>query len=281
MSTEVSPDIAQALSANAERIRPFGSRLLHLATAGSTNDVAGRLAGDGAPEGMVVIADAQTAGRGRRGHTWHSPPLAGLYVSVVLRPSEAWLGSAPESIGLITLAAGVAVAEGVRAAGGPTAEIKWPNDVVVGGREPAFSARHWRKLAGILAEGAAAGDGLQHVVLGFGINVARVPYPAALSDQITSVEHETGRSIGRVAVLLETLAALAHWYAALASGDTARVIARWRALSPSAHGAPVAWTDAEGLMEGVTAGVDRTGALLAQTIRGDTHVIRSGEVTWL
>jgi BirA family transcriptional regulator, biotin operon repressor / biotin---[acetyl-CoA-carboxylase] ligase len=204
-----------------------------------------------------------------------------LYLSVVLRPAEAWLAAAPESTGLITLAAGVAVAEGVRAAGGPTAEIKWPNDVVVGAGEPAFSTRPWRKLAGILAEGAATGDGLQHVVLGCGINVARVPYPAALRDQITSVEQETGRPMSRVVVLVETLAALARWYAAVAAGDTARVIARWRALSPSAHGAPVAWSDAEGLMAGVTAGVDPTGSLLVQTIRGDTHAIRSGEVRWL
>ena len=102
-----------------------------------------------------------------------------------------------------------------------------------------------------------------------------------LADRVTSIERETDRLVDRAAVLVETLAALAQWYAALVAGDTARVLARWRTLSPSAEGAPVEWTDAARLMKGVTAGIDPAGGLRIQTKGGESHVIRSGEVTWL
>jgi len=129
---------------------------VHLPLVGSTNDVAGRLAGEDAPEGTLVIADGQTAGRGRMGHSWYSPPAAGLYVSVVLRPPRRWLRAAPALVNLVTLTAGVAVAEGLRAASGVPAAIKWPNDIVVSCSGISLGGRPWRKIAGIFAEGAAA-----------------------------------------------------------------------------------------------------------------------------
>jgi BirA family biotin operon repressor/biotin-[acetyl-CoA-carboxylase] ligase len=278
---EMRPDLVAALTASADRIRPFGMRVVHLAAVGSTNDVAGQLATDGAPEGTLVVADAQTAGRGRMGHTWYSPSLAGLYASVVLRPSAAWVGASPELVGLMTLTAGVAVAEGVRAASGPAVTIKWPNDIVVCGDERASGAPAWRKLAGILAEGVAAAGELQHVVLGYGVNLLRVPYPPEIAARVTSIQQETGRAVDRNAVLVATLSALARWYAVLAAGDTQAVLARWRALSPSSVGAQVSWNRGERRIVGVTAGVDRTGALLVETSGGQTDTIGSGEVTWL
>ena len=102
----------------------------------------------------MIIADTQTAGRGRQGRSWCSPPGAGLYVSVVMRPPL-------RAVPLLTVGAGVAIAEGIRAATGLTPALKWPNDVYVGAR----------KLAGILAEAGSIPGGAQHVVLGFGINV--------------------------------------------------------------------------------------------------------------
>jgi BirA family transcriptional regulator, biotin operon repressor / biotin---[acetyl-CoA-carboxylase] ligase len=281
VSAELPPDLASVLGGVANRIQPFGVRVVHLASVGSTNDLAARLAGDGAPEGTLVIADAQTAGRGRMGHTWYSPPLAGLYVSVVLRPSRAWFASAPESVGLITLAAGVAVAEGLRAASGITATIKWPNDVVVQGSGRLPDARRPRKVAGILAEAAGAGGEVQHVVLGFGVNLRVVAYPAEIADRATSIEQETRRPIGRATVLIETLAALADRYAALVAGRAQEVLATWRALSPSCEGAVVAWNTGATSFKGVTAGVDDTGALLVRTRGGHIEPVRSGEVTWL
>ena len=279
-SAGVPPALGDALQSNADRIRPFGSRLVHLAEVGSTNDVAAVLASGDTPEGTLVIADAQTAGRGRMGHSWYSPPGAGLYVSVVLRPPRTWLTRAPGLVNLVTLTAGVAVAEGLRTASGIDAAIKWPNDIVVGrGRSSALGER--RKIAGILAEGAATGGELQHVVLGYGVNLLRVEYPPELAERATSIEQEIGRRVERITVLVETLAVLSQGYAGLAEGRAEDVIARWRALSPSCEGAPVAWTGAAGRAVGVTAGIDSAGALLVRTGVGRTEAIRSGEVTWL
>src|SRR5207253_921772 len=123
---------------------------------------------DGAPDGTAVVASSQTAGRGRFGRQWYSPPGAGLYVSIVCRNAAA----AP----LLTLAGGVAVADGIRAATGLPVCIKWPNDVVVESGSPARR----RKLAGILAEASSGADGVQHVILGFGINLRSAAYPQAL-----------------------------------------------------------------------------------------------------
>ncbi len=273
--------LLEALESNAHRIRPFGSRVVHLPVVGSTNDVAAGLATNGAPEGTLVIADAQTAGRGRMGHAWYSPPGAGLYLSVVLRPPQAWLTASPGLMNLVTLTTGVAVAEGLRAASGIDVRIKWPNDIVVGRSGLSSAVGGWRKIAGILAEGAATGGELQHVVLGYGVNLLRVEYPPDIAECATSIEREMSKRVDRTTVLVETLAALALGYAALARGDAGGVLARWRALSPSCEGAPVAWTGAAGRAVGVTAGIDTAGALLVRRGGGQMETIRSGEVTWL
>src|SRR5204863_7475405 len=127
-------------------------------------------------EGAVVIADAQTEGRGRRGRSWFSPPGSGLYVSIVLTPSRS--ADRRRATALTTIAAGVALAEGIEAATGVRVRLKWPNDLYVGRR----------KLAGILAEAAAAGDRIHTVVLGYGINCGDAAYPPELRDRVTSLE---------------------------------------------------------------------------------------------
>src|ERR1700716_521081 len=139
-------EFADAFAAARGRFGCLGAPVVFFSTIGSTNDAASALAERGAAEGTVVIADAQTAGRGRRGRTWFSPPGSGLYVSVVLTPARARTDG-DRATTLITLAAGVALAEGVEAATGLRVDLKWPNDLYV----------TRRKLAGILAEGVAAG----------------------------------------------------------------------------------------------------------------------------
>jgi BirA family biotin operon repressor/biotin-[acetyl-CoA-carboxylase] ligase len=262
---------------------------VHVPSIGSTNDEASRLANDGAPEGTVVIADAQTAGRGRMGHTWFSPPAAGLYVSIVLRPRPGSVLATPDAAGLLTLMAGVAVADGVRAASGLDAAIKWPNDVVVPGSDPAAAGEGvprgargpgWRKIAGILAEGFLTSGTLLHVVLGVGVNLARAACPPDLAGRASSIEEETGQRVERSGVLVELLAALAREHTAIAAGDVTGMLDRWRARSPSCAGAPIAWAAADGLRTGVTAGVDESGGLLARTPAG-IEIIRAGTVTWL
>src|SRR5207302_8590592 len=157
MSEALPPDMAAALRATAHRRAPFGDPHYYFTETGSTNDVAAMLAERGAPEGATVIASAQSAGRGRFGREWFSPAGAGLYFSVVCRDAKA----AP----FLTLAGGIAVADGIRAATGLPVQIKWPNDVIVPGRSLATR----RKLAGVLAEASSTVHGLQHVILGFGI----------------------------------------------------------------------------------------------------------------
>ena len=226
---------------------------------GSTNDVAAAL-----PHRSVVVAGQQTAGRGRRGHGWFSPPGAGLYVSVVLAPATARVDAARATT-LLTLAAGVALVEGVEASTGLSADLKWPNDLLVSGR----------KLAGILAEGHA-----DTVVLGYGINVLATAFPPELRGRATSLESEIGRRIESDLVLDETLAALSRRYEDLLDGRFDAILDAWRRHAPAASGARVSWTTMDGAQSGVTAGIDDHGALLVQV--GDrVERIVSGEITWL
>jgi BirA family biotin operon repressor/biotin-[acetyl-CoA-carboxylase] ligase len=252
---------APLVGAARPRFGRLASRLIHLETTGSTNDVA--LAD--AQEGLVVIADRQSAGRGRRGHTWYSPPAAGLYVSVVLVPANARVDPQRATM-LTTIGAGVAIAEGVEAATGLRTDLKWPNDV--------YAAR--RKLAGILAEAGSGGM----VIVGYGINVAAAVLPPELRDRATSLESELGRPIDPTPVLIETLAALARRYDDLLAGRFDAILDAWRRRAPAATGARVSWTGAAGPQTGVTAGVDDDGALLV-TSGGRIERVVGGEVTWM
>jgi BirA family biotin operon repressor/biotin-[acetyl-CoA-carboxylase] ligase len=297
-------DFADALTRARPRLGRLASTVLFLPTTGSTNDVAARLADGGDREGAVVVADAQTAGRGRRGRTWFSPPASGLYVSVVLTPGRAQR-TPDRALTLTTLAAGLALAEGVEHETGLSAAIKWPNDLLVGRR----------KLAGILAEAidvrhhvldtraGSAGDVSKRedasktspgprstphidgapralsVVLGYGINVRSAAYPPELSDRVTSLESELGRAIDRAALFAETLVALARRYDDLLAGRFDAILDAWRARAPASRGARVSWEAASGARSGITAGIDDQGALLVQV--GDRiERIVAGEVTW-
>ncbi len=267
MSAALPDELATALAASGGRLGPFASRLRYFTSVGSTNDIAGELAATGAPEGTTIVADQQTAGRGRRGRTWFSPPGSGLYVSVVLRPPEG-NGTVPP-VTLLTLTAGVALAEGVRVATGLPVGIKWPNDLMV----------ERRKLAGILAEAAGGAGSLQAVVLGYGINIGRAAYPPELASRATSLEAELGRPVDRGLVLAETLAALAGRYEDLVRGRFDAILGAWRALAPSSRGTLVEWTTTAGVRQGRTEGIDERGALLVRTDTGLERII-AGELVW-
>jgi BirA family biotin operon repressor/biotin-[acetyl-CoA-carboxylase] ligase len=271
-------DVAEALASTSARRGVFGSPLFYFSDIGSTNDVAARLADAGAGEGTTVAAEAQTAGRGRLGRTWFSPQGAGLYVSVVVRPDPGprqvkgatQRGSALPLPAMLTLAAGVALAEAVRETTGLAAELKWPNDLVY----------ERRKLAGILAEASAQGDALNYVVLGFGVNVREVTYPPGLGHRATSIEAELGRPVDRGLLLAGALSRLSACRAALRAGDAAGLLDRWRRLSPSAVGSSVEWRDADGARSGRTAGLDADGALLVEC-GGVVERVVAGEIIWL
>lgn len=249
--------------------------VLRFDTVGSTNDVAADLAArrpvaDRRAQQdpiLVVRAEQQTAGRGRRGHTWFSPQGSGLYVSVVLAPQ----GSVDprRATLLLTIAVGAALAEAVEAATGLRVDLKWPNDLYV--------AR--RKLAGILAEACAAGGGVDAVVVGYGINVGPMAYPPELADCATSLESELGRPIDRESLFDETLATIAARHDDLLAGRFNAILDAWRRRAPSARGARVAWTTPEGERAGTTRGIDDDGALLVD-VAGATERVVSGELIW-
>jgi BirA family transcriptional regulator, biotin operon repressor / biotin---[acetyl-CoA-carboxylase] ligase len=223
----------------------------------STMDLAAALATGGAAHGVVVAAEQQTAGRGRRGSTWVSPPGAGLYFSLVAKPSAT-------SLSLLTLAAGVAVREGIAAASGLQAALKWPNDLLV----------DKRKLAGILAEGIGIGTPEQAVIVGVGVNVQPAAYPPDVAARATSIEGELGRAVDRDALLASILDALSARLAAL-DQNAGDILQAWRVASPSAVGARVEWDG----HRGVTAGIDQDGALLVKTASGVERII-AGELHW-
>jgi len=256
-------DLATALAMGGDRPGIFSRQVLWYSEVSSTNDVAATLADRGEPEGTVVIADAQSAGRGRHGRTWASPPGAGLYMSIVMRP-------APHAVTLLTIAAGVAFADGIQAATGLHPQLKWPNDVYIGGR----------KLAGILAEAGTSTDGGCHVVLGCGVNLMPAAYPSDVAARATSIESELGRPIDRGLLLVECLAALDLRYRELQSRASAAVIARWRDRAVSMFGRRVEWDVAGVTRHGVAEDIDETGALLVRDGAARARVI-SGEVRWL
>jgi BirA family biotin operon repressor/biotin-[acetyl-CoA-carboxylase] ligase len=155
-------------------------------------------------------------------------------------------------------------------------QIKWPNDILTGGA-PTSRAR---KLAGILAEASSGADGLQHVILGFGVNLRSVAYPPELKARATSIETELGRPPDAAAVLAETLAAFAPLFECLSIGDVGPVLARWRRLAASSRGAAVEWDTAAGTLRGTSEGIADDGALLVR-VGGRAERVISGELRWL
>jgi BirA family transcriptional regulator, biotin operon repressor / biotin---[acetyl-CoA-carboxylase] ligase len=258
-----------------ERVRlgRLASRVIFYPTIRSTNDVAAALAVQGgAVEGAVVCADEQTAGRGRRGHVWHSPPASGLYVSVILEPGAA-RADPDRATTLVTLMAGVALVDGIEAATGLRPDLKWPNDLLVGRR----------KLAGILSEGvgaSAAGARVSTVVVGYGINIAQTAYPRDVAARATSLDTELGRSVDRAIVFAQTLASLASRYDDLLAGRFDAILDAWRRRAHAAAGARFTWTSPAGPQSGVTAGIDERGALLVR-IGDRVERIVAGELVWL
>jgi BirA family transcriptional regulator, biotin operon repressor / biotin---[acetyl-CoA-carboxylase] ligase len=254
---------------------PEGAALVYYPIVSSTNDLAAALAEQGYPDSTIVVADEQNAGRGRGGHTWYSPPGAGLYASIIV---DARLGDAPADWARwLTLGTGVAISEGLHAASGLPVAIKWPNDLVIA---PSGTVRGARKLGGILAEARSEAGQLTHVIVGFGVNVQRSSFPPEISARATSLEDELGREVDRGRVLAASLGRFLTWLRRLRAGQTATVIGRWRELAVGGSGAAIEWTRDGHRLRGVTAGIDAEGALLVRA-GGSTERVLGGEVVWL
>jgi BirA family biotin operon repressor/biotin-[acetyl-CoA-carboxylase] ligase len=243
----------------------IGRAIHHHAELGSTNDEAHRLADLGARHGEVVIAEAQSHGRGRRGRAWVTAPGKSISLSVILRPSLTAARS-PE----ITLAAAVAVCEAARNLGAATARIKWPNDVECGGR----------KLAGILTELRADGDRTRHVVLGIGLNCGldRDDFPEELDDRATSLRIEKGEDVPRSLACARLLEALDEWLALHDLEGFPPVRDRFRQLS-STLGRRVRVELEPGLVEGDAVDLAEDGALIVRTPDEALTRVMAGDVT--
>jgi BirA family transcriptional regulator, biotin operon repressor / biotin---[acetyl-CoA-carboxylase] ligase len=227
-------------------------RIVVLTTTTSTNDDARRLAAEGALEGTVVLAEGQSAGRGRLGRTWDSPDRTGLYLSVLLRPADP-----PERIGRYPIAAAVALLEACRASAGDRVALKWPNDVLAVGR----------KLAGVLAELRQGVAGAE-LVLGIGINVnqGERDFPGPLRGRATSLRAlRDGVAVDREAVAAALLDGLASTLEDLRRGAWTEVADRFLRYAPDADGRRVRLASGG---EGVTRGLDASGALRVATANG-------------
>lgn len=247
--------------------RNFGRQVEYRETIGSTNDLAKQLARGGAPEGLLVIADEQSAGKGRLGRAWTTPRGAALAMTLVLRPNLP-----PYHAPRVTLVAAVAVAEAVRAVTGLPAGIKWPNDVQIGGR----------KFCGILTEMEAEWDRVSFIVCGMGLNVnlPRESLPPEVRETATSLLIEKEEPVGRAPLVQAILARFEEAYGALVAGRFDAVLDRWRELSVTL-GQPVRVISATGAptLEGVAEAVDQDGALLVRLQGGQVHRVLAGEVS--
>ena len=240
-------------------------RIVRFESLPSTNTEVARLAAEGAAEGVAVLADEQTAGRGRLQRAWSSPKGAGLYFSILLRPAIAI-----ERWPLITFLAALATGDALREAGKVETDIKWPNDLLA----------NERKICGILAEAIETPSG-RAVVVGIGINLTDDAFPPEIANVATSVAAEAGRGrqSEREAILAALLSSLSRWYSLLQEPDgPLKIVAAWSSRSSYASGKLVQVTNGDETLQGITRGVEDDGALRVETAQG-IQLIRAGDVT--
>lgn len=245
----------------------IGRGVLHFERASSSSDEAERLARQGEPEGTVVIAEEQTAGRGRMGREWRSPGRRGIYLSVILRPTLS-----PARVSFLTLCSAVAAQQAIAAcAPGIRASVKWPNDVIIGEK----------KVCGILTELTTEADRINHAVVGVGINANHSREDLAGVPAATSLRIETGGEVSRPAIARAFLQSLDAQYTLLRGERYAEIIDRWLDASATVgRRLRVASLSGE-RWEGVATGLDDDGCLLLRLDTGMTRRVTGGDVTLL
>ena len=266
MATRASEDGIDAAAVNsALAATRFASKLHFFESIHSTNTHAMAEADAGAPDGMVYVADEQTAGRGRGAHGWESPPGSGLYVSVLVRPQVA-----PAEALWFSLAAGLAVHDSVAQVTSLKADLRWPNDLLFGRR----------KFCGILSELNTEVTRIRHMVIGIGINVHQQQFPPELREIATSLYIETGRDWPRQELLAALLQSLDREVNALTApggieAATASILARLERSSSWIRGKQVYVEGLDGY-EGITQGLDSRGFLQIRTSEGVKTVYSGG-----
>ncbi len=239
----------------------FGAKIHFFETIGSTNDEARRLAEAGAVEGTIVAADEQTVGRGRFDRVWEAPPGSGLLLSVIFRPALP-----PDQVQRLVMACGLAAAEACEALAGIRVDVKWPNDLQIGGR----------KMCGILPESAMIGSQFEWVVVGMGINVTQqFAAPNPLTGTATSLQMETGKPVDRARLLGEIMRRLNLWHSRI---EDQTLVQAWIARCVTL-GRRVRIGLGDNVVEGTAEAIDETGALLIRDDASDLRRIAAGEAT--
>ncbi|MBM4263354.1 MAG: biotin--[acetyl-CoA-carboxylase] ligase [Deltaproteobacteria bacterium] len=242
----------------------LGANLHHLLETDSTNKVARQLAENGAADGEIVIAEQQSAGRGRLGRSWVSPPFVNLYISFILRPRLA-----PVDAPQVTLAAAVALADAVAAFIPMQPTIKWPNDILVGGK----------KLAGILTESSCSAERLEFVILGIGVNL-NFPVramPEEIRQRASSLLELRGQPVDRESFICRLIHDLDRCYGILQESGFAAVAARWQSYF-ALHRRLVRVEMIDQTIVGHAQGIDRDGALIIERENGARERILAGDV---
>jgi BirA family biotin operon repressor/biotin-[acetyl-CoA-carboxylase] ligase len=225
---------------------PFARRIYHFFKVDSTNTVAMHLGEEGEPHGAVVLAEEQTGGRGRAGRSWLSEKSAGIHCTVLLRPSVP-----PAHAPLLTLVAGLAARDAVAEELDNIPDIRWPNDLLVGGR----------KFSGILTEMHAEPDRMHYAVIGIGINVNQTKMPPELEGVATSLRMETGKIHSRLELLIRLLRYLDRYYNQFLVEGAVPILRRFAEVSSYSQGKRVRITTATETFTGTTAGLESSGVL--------------------
>ncbi len=243
---------------------PFARRIFHFFKVDSTNSVAMQLGESGEPHGAVVLAEEQTAGRGRAGRTWASEKSAGIYCSVLLRPPIP-----PAHAPLLTLVAGLAARDAAAEDLDALPDIRWPNDLLVGGR----------KFCGILTEMHAEPDRIHYAVVGIGINVNQSKMPADLAAIATSLRIEDGKTHSRFELLIRLLQYFDRYYNQFLADGALPVLRRFAQVSSYYEGKRVRITTATETFTGTTAGLEPSGVLrVARDDGRGVEAVLSGDV---
>ena len=240
----------------------FGQKIFSFETIDSTNNCAKALAACWAEEGTVVLAEEQTAGRGRLGRTWLAAPNENLTFSLVLRPE---LPS--EAMNLLPLYAAVGVAEAIEKTTGLAVECKWPNDLIIGGK----------KLAGILLEGSLKEESVDYVVIGIGLNVNQTDFPPDLASRATSLRLESGRDVDRAELLRTILRTLEEHYRTIMKQGFHAILPLWLSRTHMINRQITVSQDGTTL-SGVVTGLSPEGALILRT-NGTEKTLYAGDVS--
>jgi len=241
-----------------------GQELYYYDSTSSTNLDAKRLLEEGAEEGVLAVAGEQTRGRGRRGRSWQSPPDANIYMTLGLRPDFL-----PDLAPMITLIDAMAVAEAVEEACGLKTQIKWPNDVVIGGK----------KICGILTEMSAETGYIHYVVIGTGINVNITEFPVELRETATSLCIEKGERVLRAPIVAKTMEYFEKFYEKfMETKDLSLLMEDYnrRLVNKDTR---VKVLDPQGEFEGTAKGIDKKGQLLVEKQGGGIEAVYAGEVS--